>query len=169
MKTNVDPFLKALILLIIFCVLAAFVTPPRKHTYRKLAKVKSRLKQIGTTVAMYYADGASNKYPANPSLFEIDESFIYTKETSNWLDLSLNSPYLFLPNEGDEYTGSADKPLAINWEHFNIPPYYQVVWEDGHVSSVSKEEAEKLFHSSAKNSLSTFLYKMTFKYNETLQ
>ncbi len=168
MKINVDPFIKALILLIIFCAVAAFFKPHR-HSGHKIAKMKSKLKQIGTTVAMYYTDEGDNKYPANPSLFEIDESIIYTKETSNWLEISLNSPYLFLPNEGDTYTGSAEKPLAINWEHLNIPPYYQVVWEDGHVSAVTKEEANKLMHSSFKNSFTVFLYKMTFKYNETLQ
>jgi len=168
MKINIDPFLKALFLLIIFCVIAAFVSPPR-HRGHKIAKMKSRLKQIGTTVAMYYSDGSTNKYPSDPSAFYIDESLIYTEKTSNWMEISLNSPYLFFPNEGEEYTGEANKPLAINWEHYNIPPYYQVIWEDGHVSSVSEEEAKKLFHSSVKNSLMTFLYKMTFKYNEPLQ
>lgn len=169
MKINVDPFLKALLLLIIFSAVAAFFRPSHQNSYRKLAKMKSILKQIGTSVAMYYTDGESNKYPANPGVFEIDEHLIYTKETSNWLEISLNSPYLFLPNDGDEYTGSPEKALAINWEHHNIPPYYQVVWEDGHVSTVSKEEAKKLMHSSFKNSLTVFLYKMTFRNNEAVK
>ena len=169
MKTNIDPFLKALLLLITFCAVAAFFKPSHKNTYRKITKMKSHLKQIGTCVAMYHADTDDPKYPVNPSVYEIEENLIDTKETSNWLEISLNSPYLFLPNEGEAYTAAADIPLAINWEPFDIPPYYQVIWEDGHVSSLSKEKAQALMNSTLKNRITSIIYKLTYKRNEALK
>lgn len=170
MKINIDPFLKACLILTFFCLVPALtITHHHNRDRAKIAKVKSRLKQIGTTVAMYYTDTRNNKYPKDPSAFNIDPSLIYTEKTTNWFELSINSPYIFFPNQGDEYTGSADKPLAMNWEPFPIPPYYLVVWEDGHVSSVSPEEAEKMINSSIKNQMTRLLYKLTFRKNLALQ
>ena len=170
MKTNIDPFMKALALLIIFsCFTFAATYKPHSRGSVKIAKVKSRLKQIGTTVAMYYTDGLDIKFPQNPSLFEIDSSLIYTEQTENWFELSVNSPYIFFPNAEDQYTGSPDKPLAMNWEALHTQPYYLVVWEDGHVSSVSPEEAEKMKYSTLKNQMTCLLYKFLFKNNQALQ
>ena len=167
MKINCDPFLKALGTLIIFF-FVAFFPAKRDHSYANHAKLKSRLKQIGTTVAMYYSDGTSNLYPDNPSLYYFDESIMFTNNYSNWLEINLNTPYIFIPFSGDEYTGSADKPLAMNWEPFEFPPHYQVVYEDGHVSPISEEEAYKLMNSSLKNSVSFIIYKLLAKKNEAL-
>ena len=171
MNRNIDPFMRALLLLITFSLIVAFLAPRNyhKHGYAKIAKMKSRLKQIGTIVAMYYSDADTNLYPQNPALFEIDESFLYSDDIKTWEDISLNTPYFFFPNTGDEYTGEADKPLAINWEHFDIPPYYQVVWEDGHVSTVSPEEAKKMMKSSEKNRRVLRLYQELNKKNEPFQ
>lgn len=167
MKINCDPLLKALGILVIFF-FVAFFPAKRNHGYAKHAKLKSRLKQIGTTVAMYHSDSSSNIYPDNPALYDFDESIILANNYSNWLEINLNTPYIFIPFTGDEYTGSADKPLAMNWEPFELSPHYQVVYEDGHVGPVSNEEAYKLMNSSLKNSVSFLLYKLLAKKNEAL-
>ena len=169
MKINIDPFLKALVLLIIFGSFAIAASYKPYSNKAKISKVKSRLKQIGTTVAMYYSDSLEKKYPKNPTVFDIDQSLIHTEQTTNWFELSINSPYLFFPYEGDEYTGSAEKPLAMNWEPMQRPFYYLVVWEDGHVSHISPEEAEILKNSSLKNQLTVQLYNFLFRNNQALQ
>lgn len=170
MNRNIDPFLKALLLLIIFSCFAVIAS--LKHNGQDLArisKVKSKLKQIGTTVAMYYTDTHDLKYPKKPSLLDIDTSLTNTEQTENWFELSLNSPYIFFPYEGDGYTGSAEKPLAMNWEPFPLKPNFVVVWEDGHVSPVTPEEAEKLKNSTLKNKLTSLLYQFQFRNNQALQ
>ena len=169
MKINTDPFFKALLILIPFCIVAALPMKPNCRYPAKVAKIKSKLKQISTTVAMYYVDTEDYTYPQNPSVFEIDSSLINTDDTSNWLNISLKSPYIFFPFTGEVYTGAQDKPLAMNWEPFKFPPYHVVVWEDGHVSNNSREEAEELINSSVKAQMTRLLYKLTFKNNQALQ
>ena len=168
MKIDSEKFLKVVAMLFIFSVLGAKIPGKLDFEKARVAKVKSRLKQIGTTVAMYYAGEETKHYPQNPSVFEFDEDLLRTSKVSNWLDLNLNSPYFFFPSTGGKYTEGENKPLAINWEPFKVSPHYAIVYEDGHVGSISDEEAYKLMNSSLKNSVSFILYKLLAKKNEAL-
>lgn len=122
---------------------------------------KSNLKQIGTTVAMYYTDGGNSHYPKNPQAFDIDISLFYPSHLSgkyielpkNWkipdswekLNQS-NSPYVFLRSPEDKYTCSAVIPMFITrYGYQGGENYYQVVYEDGHVSNVPYDEAVELW------------------------
>lgn len=109
-----------------------------------LGKDKSRLKQIGTTVAMYYTDGGSNSYPHSPILFDIDPSIINQADQHSWESISETSPYFFLVDENDVYTGSATKPLAIGKAPVTDVQINNIVFEDGHVESRSIEETKSL-------------------------
>ena len=49
----------------------------RSRSVSKIVREKSYLKQFGTTIAMYFSDGESTKYPMNPQDFDIDVSLFY--------------------------------------------------------------------------------------------
>lgn len=122
---------------------------------------KSRLKQLGTTLAMYYTDGGDNYYPKNPQAFDIDISLFYPSHLSgkyielpkdwkipdSWEKLNQsNSPYVFLRSPEDKYTCSAVIPMFITrYGYQGGENYYQAVYEDGHVSNVPYVEAVELW------------------------
>ncbi|MCM8529852.1 MAG: hypothetical protein NE330_01720, partial [Lentisphaeraceae bacterium] len=57
-----------------------------------------------------------------------------------------NAPYVFLLKEGDKYTGSTDVPIFIVRDGYQVyPDRYSVVYEDGHVMSVKRNEAIPLW------------------------
>ena len=108
------------------------------------AKDKSRLKQIGTTVAIYYSDGRDTSYPLSPTMFEIDPTIINQADQCTWESISQTSPYFFLVDENDHYTGSKFKPVAIRKKPIKKVPINHVVFEDGHVESRTIEETKQL-------------------------
>ena len=147
-------------------------TPPRniifealgrgrvRHNDRRIAKERSRLKQIGTTVAMYYSDGRSSSYPSNPQLFDIDTSILGAVYASpekelpkdwqvpeTWAEFNQSkAAYVFLRSPSEEYTGSSAIPMFIIRPEFNANPHCrQVVYEDGHVGCLKKDDAIKLW------------------------
>ena len=141
----------------------------REHA--KSAKLKSRLKQIGLLVSLYFEGQEKLTYPKNPSAFKIDPKFFYTNKTSNWYEINLNSPYYFFPDESHKYTGSPTAPLATNWEPIinRGIEFFVVVWEDGHISQVSRTEQLKLFLNTYKGRVSKELYSLMSKNNQALQ
>ena len=131
----------------------------RRHS--KAAREKSNLKQLGTTVAMYYTDGGSTAYPENPQSFDFDTSLFrprhlsgtYIELPEDWkcpssweaFNQSL-SPYVFVRSIQDGYAGASNVPMFIVRNGFQaLPNMFQLVYEDGHVSTVSKDEAIKLW------------------------
>ncbi|MCM8534632.1 MAG: hypothetical protein NE334_01710 [Lentisphaeraceae bacterium] len=126
-----------------------------------LAREKSRLKQLGTTVAIYFSDETPATYPKGPLEFDIDTSLFFPRHLKgkyirlanswhvpdNWQAFNhSNAPYVFLLKEGEEYTGSADVPLFIVRDGYQAyPGLYSVVYEDGHVMSVKRDEAIELW------------------------
>ena len=148
-------------------VTAVIILPAKSghHRNTKAAKCKSRLKQIGTIVAMYFTDGGSTAYPKDPSVLEIDEVILHTDKTSSWEETCINSPYFFFPNENHTYSGSPKIPLATNWEPLREKPYFQIVWEDGHVSVLTPEEHEKMINSSPHGKKIKKLYDESNKHN----
>lgn len=126
-----------------------------------ISREKSRLKQIGTTIAMYFSDGGSTKYPENPQEFDIDVSLFYPSHLrGKYIELpkgwqipdswnafnNSNSPYVFLRSPEDNYTGSSDIPLFITRYGYQAgEDFHQIVYEDGHVSKVSFSDAKELW------------------------
>lgn len=104
-------------------------------------KDKSRLKQIGTTVAMYYTDGGSTAYPKSPRSFDFDPTIIYDADPGSWNSINSSSPYYFFPDENVYYTGSALKPLAVRKIPLKGYSQNHILFEDGHVQSVSPSTA----------------------------
>ena len=127
----------------------------------KISREKSYLKQLGTTVAMYYDDGDSTKYPENPNEYDIDLSLFCPphlqgkyiglpkdwKVPDSWEAFNQsNSPFVFIGNSNGHYTGSSDTPLFITRYGYQAgKDFYQLVYEDGHVSSISKASAIELW------------------------
>lgn len=111
-------------------------------------KDKSRLKQIGTTIAMYFTDGEPYTYPKTPKDLDIDKVIVNNAVQDSWKEISRTSPYYFFPENGSIYTGSAEKPLAVrkipvkNYEHCHI------VFEDGHVESITPKTAKAYIQAS---------------------
>lgn len=133
----------------------------RRNKKSRLSKEKSRLKQIATTVAMYFTDKTSFAYPSGPREFDIDLSLYYPSHLKgkyiqlanswhapdNWREFNhSNAPYVFLLKEGEKYTGSADVPMFIVRDGYQAyPDRYSVVYEDGHVESIARSEAIPLW------------------------
>ena len=125
------------------------------------AREKSNLKQLGTTVAMYYTDGGDNHYPQNPQAFDFYIDLFHPRHLSgkyielpqdwkipdSWEKLNQsNSPFVFLRSPEDKYTGNALIPMFITRYGYQAGEnYHQVVYEDGHVSSVTYDEAVELW------------------------
>ena len=107
-------------------------------------KDKSYLKQIGTTVAMYFSDGYTNKFPQHPRDIEFDNVIVHNAVQDTWFDLSYTSPYYFFPEEDSIYTGSSWRPLAVRktpLKNYNLCP---IVYQDGHVETISPKLASAL-------------------------
>ena len=133
------------LIIAILSVLAAMIVPVSSGARgrAKHATCKSNLKNIGTTVAAYFADGTDATYPA------IEDSLdgpVWT--TTILLDLSISScPVKGISiykkgsiSPGDKYNGSATIALAIDPDNAHPkPPNKYVVYEDGHVGA---EEAQ---------------------------
>ena len=135
--------IELLVVVAIIGILAAMILPAlgKAREKAKIAKCKSRLKQIGTTVAMYYTDGGDSTYPGGDNSTALP---LITAEQSEFsLDTSIQTcPVLdttvYQWMNGTTYTGSATSGLARDHNTttvHNIPPLKQYVYEDGHVSS----------------------------------
>ena len=121
---------------------------------------KSNLKQLGTTVAMYYTDGGESKYPENPKDFDFDESLFRPRHLSgkyielpedwqipeDWKSYNQsNTPYVFL-RSSDSYTGDASVPMFITRYGYQAgEAFYQAVFEDGHVEKIPFDDAVVLW------------------------
>ena len=101
----------------------------------RAAKAKSRLKQIGTTYAMYFTDGVTVKIPT-PEVAEVDNSIkTYIHPASG-----KSRKFLFI-QPGYKYEGSSNLLLAVT--DIPIDGKYMACFEDGHVSYITKEQFKK--------------------------
>ena len=137
-----------------------FFIPRVRGCGNPIYKERSRLKQLGTTVAMYFSDGTTSKYPSNPKQLDLEPDILNTRKgdnslqlpqdwqiPNNWQDFNnSHSAYAFLKTPEEKYTGSNLTPVFI------IKPNYhyntncrQVVFEDGHVECLPEEEAIRLW------------------------
>lgn len=166
---KLDSLLTLLFLGIITIAITAVLMPAQGRTRGsyKPAKCKSLMKQIGTSVAMYFSDGFELNYPQNPDALEIDEFILQSKKSSTYLELNLNSPFYFFPHDSSKFTGKQNAPLATNWEpiKYRKKEFLFVVWEDGHVSTVSYQEQAKLINRTYFGSITKLYRDLTFQTN----
>lgn len=101
----------------------------------KTARVKSYLKQIGTTYAMYFADSVTLKIPT-PQAVEVDSSIMTYEHPAT----DKKHKFLFI-QPGYEYSGAANLLLAVTDKP--IDGRYLACFEDGHVETITKKEFEK--------------------------
>jgi hypothetical protein len=115
---------------------AAKIDPNKRPlTKVKLARVKSRLKQIGTTYAMYFTDGTTSTIPT-PEAVDVDSTIM----TYEHPETGKEGKFLFI-QPGYNYTG--DSGLIIATTDKPILGNYQAVFEDGHVESITIDEFRK--------------------------
>lgn len=131
-------------------ILAAMILPAlgKARMKAKQAKSKSRLKQIGTTVAMYYTDGGSTEYPKDFAKFDFDEFILSNPDDNTPYTLKETmegkGAYLFLRKAGENYTGSATAPLAMEKPGLWNNGIVHVVFEDGHVGTFFGDTKEEI-------------------------
>lgn len=126
--------IELLVVVAIIGILAAMILPAlgKARQKAKLAKCKSRLKQVGTTVAMYYSDGTTSALPPgvtynyvadsgtilqfNPDtntnpvvVFDVDTSII-TCPVINPSDDNYRFGWSY--DAGESYTGDSNSELA---------------------------------------------------------
>ena len=170
---KLDNLASLLFLALIAVVCVAVIMPARGHIHRKskAAKLKSQMKQIGTTVEMYFVDGEPKNYPQDPTALDIENRFFNTDKTSNWMDLNTHSSYYFFCNEYSTYTGRSNVPLATNWDPVKErdKEYLFIVWEDGHVFHISKEEQSQLIEKSLTGAICSLYRTLTFQSNPAVQ
>lgn len=141
-------------------IISDFFLPRVRNCGNPIYKEASYLKQLGTTTAMYFIDGTTSKYPSNPQELDIDPSILETRKNEpklqlhddweapdNWQDFNTsNAAYAFLRTPGETYTGSSLTPLFIIKPNYRYNPNCrQVVFEDGHLECVSKEDTIALW------------------------
>lgn len=142
--------IELLVVVAIIGILAAMILPAlgKAREKAKIAKCKSRLKQIGTTVAMYYTDGGTASTPNGGSTSEIATP---ASGGTNIVDVwEIDTGIITCPvkdtarfhwNVGATYTGASDTGLAQDTNatagQHNIPPKIQYVYQDGHVSTTA--------------------------------
>ena len=116
----------------------------KARTHSPTGRDRARLKQIATTVAMYYTDGGPTTYPKSPKTLDIDGSIINNAVQDTWFNLSYTSPYYFFPHEGSSYTGSAWRPIAVRKTPVNKYCNSSIVYENGRALEISPELARFL-------------------------
>ena len=138
---------------------AIFGRRPRGRPY--VVMTKSYLKNLGTGVATYFADGTFDDYPENPNDMELAVEKLRLKHLrgtdkempydwsfpDTWDEFNKSEvPFIFVRSPGEEYEGSANKVIFIIKEGYGaLKGYYHAVYEDAHVDTISREEAEKLW------------------------
>lgn len=142
--------IELLVVVAIIGILAAMILPAlgKAREKAKIAKCKSRLKQIGTTVAMYYTDGGTVAYPGGDRFTAAGTDIYSTTATDEYVTFAIDSSIITCPVKdtaterfrwihGVSYQGSATSGLAadIQTDAHNIPPARQYVYEDGHVEA----------------------------------
>ena len=125
----------------------------------KMMKVKHKLNSLGAAFWRKSEDTPNFIYPANPNeildnniLFFLSHLTGTNKGLSEdwvlpdtWDKLNeSNSPFLFLGKAGGVYSESATIPLFIIKNGYQpYPDMFAVVFEDGHVETIDREQADK--------------------------
>lgn len=126
--------------------IAALVLPSlgrARNCCNAFGRDMSRLKQIGTTVAMYFTDGET-KFPKHPRDLDFDNIIVNNAVQDTWFDLSYTSPYYFFPEEGSTYKGSTWRPLAVRKIPVKNYDLCTILYQDGHIENISPETASTL-------------------------
>ena len=121
-------------------ILAAMVLPAlaTAREKAKMANSKSNLKNMGTSVAAFFADGVSTNFPKDYKKMQFDRMIFSHPLDSKPVDLDEvfkgNRSYVPVYKAGAAYEGSSTKPLFMErpgfWKTTNL---VYVVFEDGHV------------------------------------
>jgi hypothetical protein len=136
----------------------------RPHQHHTNYRLKSDLKIIGTTMLFYFLDDDSPNYPNNPQYMDFSSTIfmahhLYGKDKAlpknwqmpeSWEKLNdSGTPYIFCISPGAEYTGSATTPICIVRDGYQVYlDNFPVVYEDGHVATLNREQAQKIWKKS---------------------
>jgi prepilin-type N-terminal cleavage/methylation domain-containing protein len=138
--------IELLVVVAIIGILAAMILPALGNAREKAkhATCKSNLKNIGTTVAAYFADGAENNYPG--TLTDVSQG--------GWMMMQLDKTIASCPVKGTvyepgakisgsrSYAGDATEDLCLDAGNLastshNKAPLSYTVFEDGHVEKTT--------------------------------
>lgn len=133
--------IELLVVVAIIGILAAMILPAlgKARQKAKLAKCKSNLKQVGTTVAMYYTDGGDSAFPDDSSTSAVNAANDEFDVDSNIVTCPVLSTVVYIWAHGTTYTGAAQSKLAED----GTTPHteglaLQAVYEDGHVDKANQ-------------------------------
>ena len=91
---------------------------PNYELKAKIAKCKSRLKQIGTTVAMYYSDGNVAAFPDGPSTADVNAAHTAFEVDSSIVSCPVEDDDNLVWANDTTYGGDADdgRSMSLPWK-----------------------------------------------------
>ena len=117
--------------------------------------MKVHFEILGTQIVNYFDNDALATYPENPNDMELAIdlfSYSYLAKNKNlpvgwvlldkWDEFNSKAPLVFLRKPGEKYEGSATKPVFIIKDGFQTRNENVIVFEDGHVETLTKAQAQ---------------------------
>ena len=123
-------YLKSILVIITFLIISVFADQTA------IMHVKSNLKSIGTSYAMYFTDGLNTFIPHH-SKIDMDPAIL----TYTHPETQKEKNFLFIM-PGYEYSGNST--LVISVTDAPILGKHIAVFEDGHVENISKDQFQRL-------------------------
>jgi hypothetical protein len=109
-------------------------------------QIKQSLKSLAKEV-ITFCENNDLSIPESPRLLKLNKDILGLEHIpSSWEDFNTVSKFYFFPKQEHKFTGSAKNLLFIEREKTNTySNKVYVIFEDGHVSSVSLKAAEMIW------------------------